>query len=91
MTKDPLAHLPIDELKKLSDLFKTLKFTKKSALHTYSEHGEVKMLFDFLEQSEYEDLRNFGRYLRLLQEHEDEHQVELFIEHYTKDPQSSNL
>jgi hypothetical protein len=81
---DPLKNLPPEERKKLSNLFKTLKFTKKSELHTFAEHEEVLMLFDFLENSIYEDLKNFGKYLRILQSHQESHQVELFIEFYTE-------
>ena len=79
---DPLKNIPYEERKKLSDLMKTLKFTKKSDLAQYAEHEEVKMLFDFLEHSHMEDLKNFGKYLRLLQEHDESHQCDLFVEYY---------
>ena len=84
MKNDPLKNIPKEEKKKLSDLFKTLKFTKKTDLAKFKDHEEIKMLFDFLENSSFEDLKNFGRYLRLLQEHENEHEVSLFVEYYIK-------
>lgn len=79
---DPLKNVPREERKKLSDLMKTLKFTKKSDLAAYGEHEEVKMLFDFLEHSHVEDLKNLGKYLRLLQQHNEVRQCELFVEYY---------
>jgi hypothetical protein len=82
VASDPLKNVPSDERKKLSDLMKTLKFTKKSDLTRYKDHEEVKMLFDFLEHSHIEDLKNLGKYLRLLQEHGDERQCTLFVEYY---------
>lgn len=82
VASDPLKNVPYEERKKLSDLMKTLKFTKKSDLAKFAEHEEVKMLFDFLEHSHMEDLKNFGKYLRLLQEHDDAHQSALFVEYY---------
>ena len=82
MQNDPLKEIPPQERKHLSDLMKTLKFTKKSDLARYAEHEEVKMLFDFLNHSHIERLRDFGRYLALLQEHGDGYQCELFVEYY---------
>jgi len=83
---DPLKSIPAQDRKHLSDLMKTLKFTKKSDLGRYAEHEEVKMLFDFLEHSHLERLRDFGRYLRLLQQHDDPHQCDLFVEYYANHP-----
>lgn len=82
VASDPLKNVPQDERKKLSDLMKTLKFTKKSNLSQFEEHEEVKMVFDFLEHSHIEDLQNLGKYLRLLQKHGDERQCDLFVEYY---------
>ena len=82
VASDPLKNVPFEERKKLSDLMKTLKFTKKSDLVAFGEHEEVKMLFDFLEASHIEALNNLGKYLRLLQKHEDTRQCTLFVEYY---------
>lgn len=84
LASDPLKDIPAQERKKLSDLMKTLKFTKKSDLSAYADHEEVKMLFDFLEHSHIEAVRNLGKYLRLLQKHEDTHQCTIFVEYYAK-------
>lgn len=82
VASDPLKNVPCEERKKLSDLMKTLKFTKKSDLIEYGGHEEVKMLFDFLEHSHIEELKNLGKYLRLLQQHEERDQCILFVEYY---------
>ena len=82
VASDPLKNVPVEERKKLSELMKTLKFTKKSDLVRYQDHEEVKMLFDFLEHSHLEDMKNLGKYLRLLQAHHESHQCALFVEYY---------
>jgi len=82
MKNDPLKSLNPEEKQKLQNIMHDIDTLKLYDLYLHQAHPTIQALFELTATTENPTLKDFGRYLKLLQENRIVHEMELFAGYY---------